>query len=92
MHKENNRDKGVVLKVIRLEGIDLKTVNDVVIADTDKVLIKFNLHGNLFAVYNFKQKEIKIYDIGNDIQNLITKIQKDEPYFSFKVKSDDDLN
>lgn len=55
-------------------------------------MIKFNLKGNLFAVFNCTSKEIKIYDVGNDILSLASKIEKDENFFSLKVNKDvDDL-
>jgi len=63
----DKKDKGVVLKIIQLKGHDLGTVSSCLISKSEKALIKFNINGNYFAIYDCTSSEIKIYDIGKDI-------------------------
>ena len=75
MSKEDK--SGVVLKLIIQENNSIRNVGQTMIEGCRDLLIKFSEDGLLFAYYNIEENQLKVYEIDDNIEGLIKKIQNE---------------
>ena len=84
---------GVTIKLLKLTDKNLKTINEVFIENTKKLLMKFSKDGNLFAYMNCETHEVQVYDLrGWAIEELISRIKNGEALMKYKPSKEDEDN
>ena len=67
----------------------IKLINQCIIENTSRIIIKFSKNSELFAYYCMDQHYLKVYDIKDKILDVIPKIDNDETIFTYKKDNSD---